>query len=244
MASVSRVYSALKDLANKDQRGFITPAIFNNFAQVAQMSIFNKLFTDFEQGKIARIKNIDPSADKSKVKRVEEDLAYFSKTAVISQANSVFAKPADLARIISATSSGSILLNQSTRINIPFVYDQAKVDYIMLSELSKPTEVFPIAVVGEDIEVYPTTIKKIRLNYYKQPQGRNTVTGVRTSSQPRFGYTVVAGKEVYSVANSVDFELPEHYFADLVIEIAKLVGVNLRDQDVYAYADAEEKANM
>jgi len=82
------------------------------------------------------------------------------------------------------------------------------------------------------------------LNYYKQPQGRNTVTGVRTSSQPRFGYTVVAGKEVYSVANSVDFELPEHYFADLVIEIAKLVGVNLRDQDVYAYADAEEKANM
>jgi hypothetical protein len=244
MASVSRVYSALKDLANKDQRGFITPAIFNNFAQVAQMSIFNKLFTDFEQGKIARIKNIDPSADKSKIKRVEEDLAYFSKTAVISQANSVFAKPADLARIISATSSGSILLNQSTRINIPFVYDQAKVDYIMLSELSKPTEVFPIAVVGEDIEVYPTTIKKIRLNYYKQPQGRNTVTGVRTSSQPRFGYTVVAGKEVYSVANSVDFELPEHYFADLVIEIAKLVGVNLRDQDVYAYADAEEKANM
>jgi len=244
MASVSRVYSALKDLANKDQRGFITPAIFNNFAQVAQMSIFNKLFTDFEQGKIARIKNIDPSADKSKIKRVEEDLAYFSKTAVISQANSVFAKPADLARIISATSSGSILLNQSTRINIPFVYDQAKVDYIMLSELSKPTEVFPIAVVGEDIEVYPTTIKKIRLNYYKQPQGRNTVTGVRTSSQPRFGYTVVAGKEVYSVANSVDFELPEHYFADLVIEIAKLVGVNLRDQDVYAYAAAEEKANM
>ncbi len=244
MASVSRVYSALKDLANKDQRGFITPAIFNNFAQVAQMSIFNKLFTDFEQGKIARIKNIDPSADKSKVKRVEEDLAYFSKTAVISQANSVFAKPADLARIISATTSGSILLNQSTRINIPFVYDQAKVDYIMLSELSKPTEMFPIAVVGEDIEVYPTTIKKIRLNYYKQPQGRNTVTGVRTASQPRFGYTVVAGKEVYSVANSVDFELPEHYFADLVIEIAKLVGVNLRDQDVYAYAAAEEKANM
>jgi len=138
MASVSRVYSALKDLANKDQRGFITPAIFNNFAQVAQMSIFNKLFTDFEQGKIARIKNIDPSADKSKIKRVEEDLAYFSKTAVISQANSVFAKPADLARIISATSSGSILLNQSTRINIPFVYDQAKVDYIMLMSCLSP----------------------------------------------------------------------------------------------------------
>ena len=244
MASVSRVYSALKDLANKDQRGFITPAVFNNFAQVAQMNIFNKLFFDFEMGKVARIKNIDPSADKSKIKRVEEDLAYFSKTSVISQTNSVFAKPSDLARIISATTSGSILLNQSTRINIPFVYDQSKIDYIMLSELSKPTELSPIAIVNEDIEVYPTTIKKIRLVYYKQPQGRNTTTGARTASQPRFGYTVVAGKEVYSVANSVDFELPEHYFADLIIEMAKLVGVNLRDQDVYAYASSEEKSNM
>jgi hypothetical protein len=59
--------------------------------------------------------------------------------------------------------------------------------------------------------------------------------------QPKFGYTVVAGKEVYSAANSVDFELPEHYFAEIVVEIAKLIGVNLRDQDVYAYSVNEEK---
>jgi hypothetical protein len=46
MASVNRVYSALKDLVNKDQRGFVTPAVFNNFAQVAQMNLFNKMFSD------------------------------------------------------------------------------------------------------------------------------------------------------------------------------------------------------
>jgi hypothetical protein len=46
---------------------------------------------------------------------------------------------------------------------------------------------------------------------------------------------------VYSAANSVDFEFPEHYFAELVVEIAKLIGVNLRDQDVYTYAKQEEQ---
>jgi len=107
-----------------------------------------------------------------------------------------------------------------------------------------PTEFAPVATVNENIEVYPTTIKKIRLSYYKIPQGLNPSTGARTASQPRFGYTVVAGKEVYSAANSVDFELPEHYFAELVIEMAKLVGVNLRDQDVYAYAQEEQKTSI
>jgi len=44
MASVNRVYTALKDLVNKDQKGFVSPAVFNSFAGLAQMNIFNRLF--------------------------------------------------------------------------------------------------------------------------------------------------------------------------------------------------------
>jgi len=43
------------------------------------------------------------------------------------------------------------------------------------------------------------------------------------------------------VVSAADFELPEHYFAELVVEIAKLIGVNLRDTDVYAYANQESQ---
>ena len=239
MASVNRVYSALKDLVNKDQRGFVTPAVFNNFAQVAQMNIYNDLFGNLDRSKIVRLRNADPKSDKSTTKRIEEDLSVFIKRATIAQANGVFDKPADLARVISATSFGSILMNTSTKVSIPVVYDPIKLDYILRSELSIPTETAPVAAIFDDIEVYPTTIKKIILTYYKQPQGLNPVTGAKTTTMPRFGYTVVAGKEIYRAANSVDFELPEHYFADLVVEIAKLIGVNLRDTDVYAYANQE-----
>lgn len=241
MASVNRVYSALKDLVNKDQRGFVTPAVFNNFAQVAQMNIYNDLFAALDSSKVVRLRNADPKSDKSTTKRIEEDLSTFIKRSTINQANGVFAKPVDLARVISATSFGSILMNESSKINIPFVYDMIKLDYILKSQLSLPTETAPIAAMLNNIEVYPTSIKKIILTYYKQPQGLNPVTGAKTTSMPRFGYTVVAGKEMYSAANSVDFELPEHYFAELVIEIAKLIGVNLRDNDVYAYANQEQQ---
>lgn len=241
MASVNRVYSALKDLVNKDQRGFVTPAVFNNFAQVAQMNIFNDMFSSLDRSKVVRLRNADPKSEKSTTKRLEEDLSVFVKRATINQANAVFAKPTDLARTISATSSGSILLDRTTKINIPFEYDTFKLDYILSSRLSMPTESAPMATMLSDIEVYPGSIKKIILTYYKQPQGLVPSTGAKTTAMPKFGYTVVAGKELYSATNSVDFELPEHYFAEIVIEIAKLIGVNLRDSDVYQFASQEKQ---
>ena len=235
MASVNRVYSALKDLVNKDQRGFVTPAVFNSFASVAQMNIFNKLFDDAALNKRIRNAQSDAGRDKSRVKQANEDLSYFSKLSTISLTTGVGDKPSDLARVI------SIITTDATAKNVEIVYDEEKIDYILRSTLSAPSTSFPVALVSSDIQVFPTSIASVKMRYYKQPEGLSVTTGARVAIQPKFGYTVVAGKEVYSAANSVDFELPEHYFAEIVVEIAKLIGVNLRDQDVYAYSVNEEK---
>ena len=238
MASVNRVYSTLKDLANKDQRGFITPAVFNNFSGIAQMNIFNNLFDSTVLAKRLRNSALDAKQDKGKMKQVEEDLAVFSKSATISLTVGVGAKPSDLARVI------SIDTTSSPSKAVPVVYDEVNWDNVLRSTLSAPTASFPAALLTNQIEVAPTSIASVKLRYYKQPEGLNPSTGARTASQPRFGYTVVAGKEVYSAANSVDFELPEHYFADIVVEIAKMIGVNLRDTDVYNYATSEQKTSI
>jgi hypothetical protein len=238
MASVNRVYSTLKDLANKDQRGFITPAVFNNFSGIAQMNIFNNLFDSTVLAKRLRNSALDAKQDKGKMKQVEEDLAVFSKSATISLTVGVGAKPSDLARVI------SIDTTSSPSKAIPVVYDEVNWENVLRSTLSAPTASFPAALLTNQIEVAPTSIASVKLRYYKQPEGLNPSTGARTASQPRFGYTVVAGKEVYSAANSVDFELPEHYFADIVVEIAKMIGVNLRDADVYNYATSEQKTSI
>ena len=241
MASVESVYFTLKDLANKDQRGFVTPTTFNRFAQVAQLNIFNRLFVDSSKDKVARLRNVEGIRSLGGKKQIKEDLSFFSKESVLTQANGSFPKPDDLARVITLRTSGAFVLGQSTSINIDIVYDEEKLYYILNSSLSVPTEDQPVAVLGENIEVFPTSIKKVKLRYYKYPEGINPTTGARTAATPRFGYTVSNGIEAYAASQSVDFELPDHYEAELVVEMAKLIGVNLRDADVFNYANTEQQ---
>jgi hypothetical protein len=97
-----------------------------------------------------------------------------------------------------------------------------------------------VAIVSNNIEVFPTTIKKIKLRYYKYPEGHNVSTGARTALSPRYNaLSLGASNEVFDPTTSVDFELPDHYVPQLVLEIGKMIGINLRDQDVYAYTSGE-----
>lgn len=235
MASVNVVYNALKDLANKDERGFVTPAVFNSFAPVAQTNIFNSLFQELTVAKNMKVRGVDVQRHLSKMKQLEEDLSVFSKTETISQANGVFAKPDDLARMISLRVSGSFVFGQTTSTPIDIIYDEEKLEYLLQSDLSSPVASHPVAFLSDNVEVFPTSVKKIKMRYYKQPEGLLPADGSRTAAVPRFGYTVVSNKEIYSAANSIDFELPDHYIPRMIMELGRMVGINLRDEAVMAY---------
>ena len=242
MASVNEVYSALKSLANKDERGFITPKVFNTFAAVAQNKIFNKLFSDMTISQTLRARNLDGELHLSLNKRIKEDLAYFSKESNITQASGVFLKPEDLSRIISIKTQGSYVFGTSTSTPVDIIYDESKIEYILQSDLSAPSANHPVAIVSNDIEVFPTTIKKIKVRYYKQPEGRNPVDGLRTILTPRYNAISLGGSnEVFDPTTSVDFELPEHYIPEIIIEIGKMVGISLKDQEVYSYSSTESQ---
>lgn len=230
-AGVQTVYNTLQDLVNKDQQGFVTPTEFNRFAQIAQLNIYNSLFDELKDAKRLSRAGFEPGRDKSRTKRIREDLAYFSKKTTITKTNSVsgFLKPDDLSRIISMTTFGSVLLDQSTRTQIELCYDEEKIDRILTNNLSAPSEEFPVALISEEIQVFPTNIKRIELRYYKYPTSRNN-DGTRNPGPP-----------IYDTEANVyrDFELPEHYTSDLVYEMAKLIGVNLRDKAIVDYTGQE-----
>ena len=234
--SVGAVYNTLKDLVNKDQNGFVTPVTFNNFAQVAQLRIFNRLFDELKDAKRVNRAGFNPGRDKSRFKRIEEDLAYFTRVVEVDKTvNDVFEKPDDLSRIIGMTTNNPIIQNQSYRRNIELVYDEDKIERILLSDISAPSAEFPVALVSNNIEVFPSTIDSIRLRYYKIPQGVAS-NGSGTALLP----AVVVDANDAPLGISIDFELPEHYLEDLVIEIAQLIGVSLRDQFVVTAAQGEQ----
>jgi len=245
MASVNRVYSTLKGIVNKDQKGFVTPAIFNEFASVAQMNIYNRLFDQFNNALRFRRASLDAGRDLSKDKQAKEDLSVFAKTATLTKSGDVFSKPSDLGRIISMRTAATFSGGSYSGNQVSILYDQDDIDRVLSSDLSKPTSTSPVALVSSDIEIFPTDVSTMVMRYYKLPQGLNPTSGAKSVDQPKFGYsTAVAGVELYSASSSVDFELPEHYFVDLVVEVAQLIGINLRDADVVNYATKEITAEQ
>ena len=240
-ASIVNVYNTVKDLANKDQRGFITPSTFNRFAQQAQLNVYNNLFRELEEYKRSSRQNINAARDKSRKKQIEEDLAYFSTKAVIGKTNGVFLKTDidDLSRIISISTNGGVLMGNMTRTVIDICYDEDKIERILSSDLSAPSESHPVALISNDIEVFPSSINKILVRYYKIPQSRDA-NGTRAIGQP----TLNTVSNTPDFNSSLHFELPEHYEAELTLEVAKMIGLNLRDGDIASYAMSEQQPKL
>lgn len=246
MVSVLQVYTALKDLANKEQKGFITPQVFNSFAALAQMNIYNEMFTELVDAKRLNRQNFDPGRDKSVRKHKEEDLAFFLRRVSI-DGDGLFLKPFDVSRIISINATSVTDFGDvSERVSCELVYDPEKMDRILGSNLSTPTDGFPVALISPlDIEVFPSTVSTITLTYYAKPTSFNP-DGDISVNPPYYDYNVTTFNgndvETFNAMNSRNFMLPSHYLTEVVMEMAKLIGIRLRDQQVSAFAIQEEAA--
>jgi len=249
MASVQTVYRTLKDLTNKEQKGFITPAVFNRFAYIAQLSIYNELFSELLEAKKAQVQRLDPGRDKSMRKRTLEDLSVFvtrehNYTVTDSNQGNVFLKPSNFSRLISISKgageeSGVFELD---RTNIELVYDVEKMGKILGSNLSTPTDDFPVALITDEIEVFPSSIESVDITYYRRPGGIDFNSNY-VDDKPFYATEEFDGLEVFSPEQSIDFMLPEHYSYELVMEIAKLVGIRLRD-GIVSQAAVQESARL
>lgn len=249
MVSVLQVYNALKDLANKEQKGFITPQVFNSFAALAQMNIYNEMFSELIAAKKLGRQSLDPGRDKSLRKQKLEDLSYYIRRMPITIEDSdeftsiTINSPADLSRIISLVAD-SVLNEDVTKIvNCELIYDPEKINYLTTSNLSSPTEDFPVALVyGKKIEIFPDTIASAELTYYAKPTSFD-FDGFASLGSPFYDFEVIAfdGNDIDLPTSSCrDFMLPPHYLTEVVMEIAKLLGVRLRDPNVTTFAAQEE----
>ena len=231
MISIQSVYESVKDLANKDQKGFVTPEIFNSFAKIAQLNIYYEMFGDLPEGNKARRMNVDPSRNLSIVNRAKGDLSTFIERVLLSsdQVTGNFVKPNDFHSVISVVDI-TTTPNASEGTICHLLYDEDKIQHILNSTLSAPSTEFPVALISSDIEVFPkSSIRKIQLSYYRSPLTPSYQVFLSTS-----------GVEVFNPSASQDFELPYHYEQDLVYEIAKMIGLNIRDQQVEIFGRTED----
>lgn len=253
MVSVYRVFTALREIANKEQKGFVTPAVFNSFAQMAQMNVYNELFEELSLNKRRRNRQEGAPRYLNGRKMVMEDLAYFVKVDSLSGDTNIFDKPTDLSRIISIESqsstagsgdaymqdSGSFTLNKCE-----LVYNMEQANLLLNSNLSAPTSSFPVCLIHDRLEVFPTGQTNIKIVYYRTP-GSYRRNGTTSQASPNFGYSLISGVEneyLFDPETSLDFMLPPHMFPEIVFEMGKLIGIRLRDSDLQEFSQNEEAA--
>lgn len=249
MISVVEVYNAVRDMANQDQKGFITPQVFNSFAAAAQRNVFAKIADKMVAAKNARLRGIDLAESDSVLVKYKNFMSNYEKTTVLSgvaqTSDSVFgsdpevsttaySKPSDCYSVISVfdTEDGQVKAFE-------LVHNTRDIGRILRSNLSAPTAEFPVALISNHIEIFPDPediSDSIRLTYYRVPSSRTILTGLLPAnsvdkiSSPRIASLSNSGEfGNYDLRNSRNFDLPPDMFPELMEEISSMVGINLRD---------------
>ena len=146
---------------------------------------------------------------------------------------SVLSKPSNLSKII------SIRTNNGDRTPLELVYNSEDAERIMMSNLSTPTVSFPVALISHNIEILPDNLNQVVLKYYRIPGSINAAGNVEGNLTPSYAQI---GSGITDVLNSRHFELAPHYSNEIVIEIAKMIGIRLRDTFLSTITINEEKA--
>ena len=232
---VDTVYQRVLAIANKEQRGYITPQQFNLFAGQAQMKIFEQYFYDLNQFK--RVPGTKQE-DTDRITILEEKLSTFYKY-------NVPISPAAGGQLNYKTDLDDLYRLNELRLQYDTTSDigYAIVEEVSLSDhsyqeqgaLTSPTTSRPIFKRYTDFwQAYP------RPNSVDYPNAQYTVTYIKKPTSPSWAYNVVAGQALYNSTNSTDFELHPSEETSLVNEILELAGIMMEKPGLSTTVDREE----
>ena len=226
MINIDTVYQKVLALANKEQRGYITPQEFNLFADKAQLDILDSYFHNI---KTAHYKPKNQTGFSDEIEMLSEKLQPFRSSSTIENngSNATLTLPTTLYRIdtISRTEGEVVELSKKE---------------ILLTEnnpLTKATinRTVYVREASDTVKLYPAPAGTVdnpisfEIQFFKKP------------TVPNWGYVVVNEKALYSSTTSVNFELHTSEEETLVMRILELSGIAMNRPDVQQAAMADKQ---
>lgn len=234
---IDDVYKVVQIIANKNNYGIITPDRFNKLCKDAQLKIMAELPNDLRRAKNRF--NTQRSASKGTQDTISQlryilDI-FIDKTIIRREAqpsapsgfSDYFILPDDIFYINSLWFKDNVEIEE---------VDKRMSGYVKGSLMVSPTEQYPLYEnVGHKIYIYPTSIgldstggtltDDVKILYQRLPL------------DPKWTYVLVDGIAIFNENDTSyqDFEMPESTFDALVIEIAGLIGIHLREQEIDQY---------
>ena len=233
--SIDTVYQRVLAIANKEQRGYLTPQEFNLLANQAQMDIFEQYFYDLNQ--FSRIKRNETEYS-DMVDIINEKLKPFQqwRTVMSVSSGSVGTLATDLHKLGKVVFTGRSATGSAASSFLLEIEEVQPNDLAILemSPLTRSTEERPYFVrkTASTIDLYPTATfassSAVNYNYIKNP------------ADVEWAYTVVNDQSLYNASSSTDFELHASEETELVIKILSLAGITIKDPSLYQVGDKEE----
>lgn len=154
--SVDTVYQRVLAIANKEQRGFVTPQEFNLFANQAQKNIFEQYFYDYNQ--FNRVPgNQTEYSDIATL--LEEKISFFKKrhqAVVITNEYGSGTLPTDVYRLGNIIRYNLTGVEDSNAAEVEVITEEELI-YLNRSPLAKPNKTRPVYVrtSNSDVKIYP-----------------------------------------------------------------------------------------
>jgi hypothetical protein len=233
--SIDTVYQRVLTLANKEQRGYITPQEFNLLANQAQMEIFEQYFADLYLIN-AKPGNTQEFADPISV--TYEKIGEFDvdQNNAWMQAN-MLGNPTMNIPWNQIYKFGTVRVNN----NQVELVNGKDFDAAQISPLTAPSITRPIGTISnQGLRV------AIGNNDFVTPATADIDMSISYTMRPpdvQWAYVVVNDKALYNDNISVDFQLHASEETELVYKILKLAGVNLKAAEIVQVGQTLEATN-
>jgi len=219
MVNIDTVYQRVLALANKEQRGYITPQEFNLFANQSQLEIFEQYFYDLNNFEL-RDAAYTINEDVTDLTRQKMDI--FLMTAGVNLVNSW---QSQYNAIILPDYVYRISRVEALNKRAEYLDNNKFNDAITAGPLIKPTNNTPIWTQHNGrIKIHNgvKTTSGIGMHYYMLP------------SPVSWGYFVVQSKALYDSSNTKTkhFQLHSSEETELIYKILRLAGISMKRDDV------------
>jgi len=226
MINVDKIYQRVLTLANKEQRGYITPQEFNILANQAQMDIFEQYFYDLNQF-LRTPGNSTVHADM--VDMLEEKISVFETSAIITVAGNI-ASLNDVDRFyrLSTVRDGNVTYENITKKEARLFENS------LLAKATNSRPTYIMDGVKNNITLFGRTPTLINVDYITSPK------------QAKWTYVVVNNKALHNstAEDKQDFQLHASEETDLVLKILTLAGFTLKDPNLYQAAASEDMKSV
>jgi len=240
MVSVDSVYQKVLAIANKEQRGYITPQEFNLFADQAQMEVFDQYFYDLSQFE-RRPGSETQHADM--VDLIEGKLSLFKGPSVAITSGQLIenlgSNDAPFYKLI------QVVLSTSGIVSVP---NDKIVERLRGGQDFHKTQNSPLTRATADRPIYTEVNGRINIWPNIPPVGKEYQARIiRAPKTPNWTYLLANNQNALYNPNATDhqdFELHPSEETKLVAKILQLAGVSMKDYNLAQIAGQKEASTI